>query len=148
MEVSIREKIMQNLLETLKEVKTESGYANTLGSVQRWTKRGNSFSDPPVIVLRSAEEECISEDKEASTICTFLVSVECYFPDPTEDGRPTDEVFLSLLEDIRTVLLWDVTRGGLAKNTFLAGSGPSVEEVIRSFSSFTLWLEIRYEAKN
>lgn len=148
MEESIREKIMKNILETLKKVKTEDGYANTLGHIQRWDKRGRSFSPSPAVILRSAEEKCASAGKGQPTICTFLVSVECFFEDPTENGRSSDVVFLSLLDDIRMVLLWDVTRGGLAKNTFAAGIEPSTEEEIRSFSSFTVWLEITYEAKD
>jgi hypothetical protein len=119
MSETVREKILQDVLETLETVTVASGYDNTLASVQRWKQKGNDTTvNVPCVVIVAGTEKKEPKPNPLMT-CMFTVVLTVWTQQVDSDETPTDTILDSLLGDIEKALMIDITRGGYAQDSFI-----------------------------
>lgn len=139
----VREKILDNLKTELEKIKVINGYANTLGSVERWKQHGNSTIQVPCLVVHAGPDKWSM--KNISIVdCVLSAFIEVRIRQSESDTEPTDTVLNSLLADIFKCLNSDVTLSGLAIDTQITDvtSFEIVEGMIEA--GLIIELEIHY----
>ena len=108
---TIREQIIDNIKTTLEGITIANGYVNTIQSVQRWEKSGNTLVNMPCIIITPGPEEkrdlpgLIKE-------CELTVYIDTYIiHDKVANPESTDEMLNTLIGDIEKALMVDYQRG-------------------------------------
>lgn len=121
---SVRERILQQVQDTLEWITVENGYENTLRSVQRFRQDGQELANLPAAILIEGGDDVDLNGPLELTSRTLTVSVVLVQQQDTEqDARSASEVMNSLLADVQTAMQVDPRRGGLAIDTTESGIG-------------------------
>ena len=142
---TIKERIMENLKESLEGIKQLDGFNFdfTPDTVQRWSMHGNSMVDFPMVIIISGEEieESVPDNFEE---CNLSVYLDIFFIHNEDDVVSTDTYLNRLQGDIKKAILEDYSRGGLAIDTNVLGTVPFEATEGQNYSGIIIEIEIRY----
>lgn len=119
MSESIKERIMQNVVEALSTISIANGYENDIASIQRQGLDVLSLKDVPLLYVFDGEDLVMRDKKTFPHTYRRLelyVSVAAR-PDSNVESRSGSTVLNSLLSDVERCLMADRTRSGLAIGT-------------------------------
>lgn len=146
MALTVRENIMANIATVLATITVANGYANTVGSVQRWKQNGNPLTTVPAIIIHEGAES--NEDKpDPLTNCHLSVYLALYIRESEDAAAGTGTTLNSLLGDIVKALKVDITRGGYAADTTKKGDAPFEVVEGEAYAGLVIELDIHYRYK-
>lgn len=121
---------MKHVQATLEGVTVESGYSNTIRSVQRFRQDGQELANLPAAILIEGSDDVESNGPLELTSRAMLVSVVLIQQQDTDiDAKSASEIMNSLIADVQTAMQVDHRRGGVALDTTEIGIGEmNVEE--------------------
>ena len=141
---SRREQIMKNIKVVLEQIKTDSGYENTIKNVQRFDDRGNNSTETPYIVILEDDDDARPEPDPNYTY-NFPIMIDVFISQTAEDLLSTAERVNSILADVQKALMADHTRGGVAITTDLLGSSPFSKTQGQPNSGITQRIIVEYQ---
>lgn len=144
---SIREKIMQNLVDTLESITVGNGYKNTIRGVYRYEQEGNTLADVPCIEIIPMPEN-IDRSPNPYATCMLSLSIDVWFRhDKQDQPEPTDKYLITFLDDVTKALMVDNTRGGYAIDTIITGNYPFEGVQGQPYVGITISVDIQYRHK-
>ena len=144
--MTVRESILEHLRTTLVGITTANGFYNDIQSVQRWRQQGNSLVAVPCIVINAGPEEKDPVPNPFMT-CRFTVYLDVWARQDDADPQSTDTILNSLLGDVEKAVVFDITRGGFAKDTNIKSNTLFETLEGQPFSGVVMELEIIYQHK-
>lgn len=137
---SIREKIIGNIITTIKSITVENGYGLTIRDARRV-----SFTPFNQAVFPIAEIQDLSEDKQdgvpmGHTTCQLHLSIAVWDKVLTGMSQNTN-IYLA---DVEKALHADQTRGGYAYDTDVLGSQFFTTEDILPWGSIVIIVDVWY----
>lgn len=122
---TVKEKIVENVVTTLKTITTGNGYNNAVGNnVFRPQQHGSSLLSMPQIQVVEGAIRRSEESPYGVWHGMLALDLECTHVHATSDSRSTDEINDTLYADVLKALAADRTRGGNAIDTKIQGMQP------------------------
>lgn len=147
MSLTVRENIFANLKTVLAGITVAGGYANTLGSVQRWKQHGNLLKDTPAVIIKSGPETKSPARSYNLTDCNLSIMLDLWIREAETSTADSEVVMNSLFGDIEKALTLDITRGGYARDTRIVSATPFETVEGEPLFGLAIELEIIYAHK-
>lgn len=143
MALTIRENILEAIKTVLETITTGNGYANTIVSIQRWNKNGNSLLSVPCIVINAGPEKK-EPAPDPMTTCKLSVSLDLWIRQKETDTQSTDTILSSFLGDIEKALMADHTLSGNARDITIQNIFPFETVEGQPHSGLIIEMEVHY----
>ncbi len=142
---TVRERILQNIKETLECITKEAGYNFDFSpqTVQRWSMHGNRMVELPAVVVSPGDEDESSLPNPFQE-CVLAVYLDVFFVTDESDAVSTDTYLNRLQGDIKKAIIQDTTRGGEALDTRVLGTTPFETTEAQPYAGIIIELRIRY----
>jgi len=128
MAISIKEYIMQNLQETVRNVKRKDGYDNDIDSGLVYRARGSVNTNMfPSVYIFEGDSDVNGEEAGSNPSIKIEMEVAIEFWCKSYDEMGT--LINSLEADITKAVMADTTRGGYAEDTNVGSSTPFFDDV-------------------
>lgn len=147
MSLTVRENIFANIKTVLAGITVAGGYANTIGSVQRWNQNGNNLKSVPAIIIKSGPETKSPVRSYNLTDCRLNVMLDLWIREAETSTDDSEIVMNSLFGDIEKILNLDITRGGYARDTRILSATPFETVEGEPLFGLAIELEIIYAHK-
>jgi hypothetical protein len=141
---SVREKILDNIEQTLIKIDLNDGYNYTVleGNVKRVLKSPTDLKFFPTLFIIVGFDESLETPLSISSFTMKITIVCCVHEDNMEKMPRAVE---DILSDVRRVMLVDSTRGGFAIDTNEAGATqPNLNDITTPFAYIEASFDIVY----
>ena len=143
-DLSVRERILQNIKETLEQINQSNRFAVNIAPVLRNRVAGYDLLDFPTLMLVGTREQkqrvTASPDKNDTRL---FVDIEVLATN--EAVHDSEEYHNLILRDVEAALMEDETRGGLARHTDITGTQFTVVAAQSPYALSILSLEIKFQ---
>jgi hypothetical protein len=141
---TIKEKILENIKESIEAISITNGFNNDIESVQRWKQAGNALVHIPAVIINMGPESL--EHRPGLVVSAKMtVMIDVWIRHDEEDNPGATDTFLnSLFGDIQKKLMEDHTRGGYAVATRITGNMPFETSEGQSYAGITIEAEVEY----
>lgn len=142
---SIRERILKNIVSTLKGITLLAGYQFDIGKVQRFSLPGIITAKTPYILISENGETVTSWPVSVveNSLSFSVIIFDNHVKDGDEDDTASDSILDVYHVDINKALMVDATRAGLAIETRYEG----YEQIEFEEGSIEISREIRFRVR-
>ena len=110
---SIREKVIDNVMDTIKSIRTNNGYDFSFSEIYRVPRQGFNVRGYPACMLIDFSEDKRDGVPMAYTTCNLHLQLICWNRKTNDAGQESVKV----LANVEKALKEDITRGGNAYDT-------------------------------
>lgn len=141
---SVKERVLQNIVSTLQNIKIIEGFAFDIGAVLRYRIAGYDTLDyPALLVVGNRETKVRRTASPDKSDVTLLVTIEVL---ATNDSLQDSEEYHDLImRDVEGALMQDVTRGGMARYTDVTGTSFTVVAQQNPFALSIISVTVTYQ---